>query len=72
MGLPARDKSDNGHRSAINQIKRKRGDGGGERTKGEESPVDVIDRMKMGDCQIDDHSFIERRRLFNHADRKDY
>lgn len=69
MELPARDKSaDNGHRSTINQIKRKREGGGA----GEKSPVDVIDRMKMGDCQFGDHSFIERRRLFNHADIKDY
>lgn len=48
----------------MNQVKRKK-EGEGER----EKPCGcVIDRMEMDDCQVDDDSFIERRRLFNHAD----
>lgn len=55
--------ANNSHRSAINQIsqvKRNRGGGGGEK------PCRCDRSDENG--QLSDHSFIERRRLFNHAD----
>ena len=62
LELPVWDKSaDNGHRSAINQIKQiKRKRGGAKRMK---RHVDLIDRMKMDAWGIDDLSFLERQHL---------